>query len=207
MTLQTTTNQTIALAGIAQSCALVHQLATTGKVDPIAFEASIGSVLKIDAANVPAVYGDMRGLQLGLTELERQLGGRLMQTPEQSRYAAQLIYLQKQLAGHGDLLNSIRTGIARAQTQAEQFGVAHANVLANLADIYHGTISTLQPRIMVMGDQQYLGNQSIVNKIRALLLAGIRASLLWRQCGGHRWKLLLLRKKLQNEARQLLKQV
>jgi high frequency lysogenization protein len=60
---------------------------------------------------------------------------------------------------------------------------------------------------MVQGDQQYLGNQSTVNKIRALLLAGIRATLLWRQCGGSRWKLLFFRKKIQDEAKFLLTQI
>ncbi|MDD4914287.1 MAG: high frequency lysogenization protein HflD [Methylococcales bacterium] len=207
MSLINTTNQTIALAGIAQACALVHQLATTGKAEPCAFESSIGSVLKIDADSVPDVYGNVQGVKLGLQELDRQLGGKLLNSPEQTRYAAQLVYLQKQLSRRADMLKSIQTGIARAQAQAEQYGVLHPNVLANLADIYHGTISTLQPRIMVVGDQQFLSNQSTVNRIRALLLAGIRASLLWRQCGGSRWKLLIFRSKLQDEARYLLTQV
>jgi len=113
------------------------------------------------------------------------------------------VHLQKQLGQNREMLNTIRIGITKAQTQAEHFGVMHENVLANLADIYHSTISTLQPRIMINGDQQHLGNQTVVNKIRALLLAGIRASLLWRQCGGSRWHLILSRKKLQDEAKRL----
>lgn len=206
MSLKNLTNQTIALGGIAQACALVHQLATTGKTDTNAMEASIGSVLKIDADSVINVYGDLNGIKFGLQELDQQLAGKLLNSPEQARYAAQLVYLQKQLQKRTDMLQSIQTGIAKAQSQAEQFGVMHPNVLANLADIYHGTISTLQPRIMVVGDQQYLSNQSTVNRIRALLLAGIRASLLWRQCGGSRWKLLVFRSKLQAECRYLLTQ-
>lgn len=91
--------------------------------------------------------------------------------------------------------------------QAEHFGVLHENVLANLADVYHSTISTLQPRIMVQGDPQHLGNQGTVNKIRAVLLAGIRSAHLWRQCGGSRWKLLLARQKIRHEAQFLLTQI
>jgi high frequency lysogenization protein len=206
MSLKNLTNQTIALAGIAQACALVHQLATTGQTDTDAMTASIGSVLKIDADSVTDVYGNLNGIQFGLQELNQQLAGKLLNSPEQARYAAQLVYLQKQLSKRADMLQPIQIGIARAQAQAEQFGVLHPNVLANLADIYHNTISTLQPRIMVVGDQQYLSNQSTVNKIRALLLAGIRASMLWRQCGGSRWKLLVFRGKLQEETRFLLSQ-
>lgn len=207
MSLQNISNQTIALAGIAQACSLVQQLATTGTADSAALESSIASLLKIDADSALDVYGGLGGIQYGLLQLDQQLGGKVLTHPEQARYAAQLVYLQKQLTKRSEMLETIRTGIAKAQAQAEHFGVMHENVLANLADLYHGTISTVQPRIMVVGDQQYLGNQNTVNKIRALLLAGIRAALLWRQCGGSRWKLLLFRKKLQDEARFLLSQL
>lgn len=207
MSLISLSNQTIALAGIAQACSLVRQLATIGNADPDAMTASIGSVLKIDSDSVADVYGGLGGIKLGLEQLDLQLTSRVVANPEQARYAAQLVHLQKQLSQNRDMLNQIRTGITKAQNQAEHFGVMHENVLANLADVYHGTISTLQPRIMINGDPQHLGNQATVNKIRALLLAGIRASLLWRQCGGSRWHLLVSRKKLQAEAKRLLSQI
>ncbi|WP_445371269.1 high frequency lysogenization protein HflD [Methylomonas sp. HW2-6] len=207
MSLSTITNQTIALAGIAQACSLVQQLATTGACQSGALEASIGSLLKIDSDSVADVYGGLAGIRLGLEQLQTQLGSRASANPEQARYAAQLVYLQKRLAGKPDMLDSIRTGIGRAQAQAEHFGVLHENVLANLADVYHSTISTLQPRIMVQGDPQHLGNQGTVNKIRAVLLSGIRSAHLWRQCGGSRWKLLLARQKIRHEAEFLLTQI
>ena len=49
MSLNTLTNQTITLAGVVQACRLVHQLATLGQADPIALEASLNSLLKIDS--------------------------------------------------------------------------------------------------------------------------------------------------------------
>jgi high frequency lysogenization protein len=207
MSLNTLSNQTIALAGIAQACSLVHQLAGTGNCQNAAFEASITSLLKIDADSVVDVYGGLLGVRHGLEQLTTQLGSRVLASPEQARYAAQIVYLQKQLTNKPDMQKTIQAGVSKAQAQADHFGVLHENVLANLADVYHSTISTMQPRIMVQGDQQYLGNQSTVNKIRALLLAGIRATLLWRQCGGSRWKLLFFRKKIQDEAKFLLSQI
>ncbi len=207
MSLNTLSNQTIALAGIAQACSLVQQLATSGSCPVPALEASIGSLLKIDSDSVADVYGGLAGIRHGLEQLQTQLGSRALANPEQARYAAQLVYLQKRLAAKPAMLESIRTGIGRAQAQAEHFGVLHENVLANLADVYHSTISTLQPRIMVQGDPQYLGNQGTVNKIRAVLLAGIRSAHLWRQCGGSRWKLLLARQKIRHEAEFLLTQI
>ena len=207
MSLNTLSNQTIALAGIAQACSLVHQLAGTGTCPITALEASIASLLKIDADSVVDVYGGLIGVEHGLQQLTTQLGSRVLASPEQARYAAQIVYLQKQLIKQPDMQKTIQAGVSKAQAQAEHFGILHENVLANLADVYHSTISTMQPRIMVQGDQQYLGNQSTVNKIRALLLAGIRATLLWRQCGGSRWKLLFFRKKIQDEAKFLLTQI
>lgn len=207
MQLNTITNQTIALAGIAQAAALVQQLATTGIADPIAMEASIGSVLKIDSDNVIDVYGSLNGIELGLKQLSGQMTGYKIADPEQARYCASLVFLENQLSGRKDLLKSIQTGITKAQAQSEYFGLLHENVLANLGEIYQGTISTLQPRIMVNGEQAYLSRPDIANKIRACLLAGIRSVILWKQCGGARWKFLFFRKKIQAELKNLLKQV
>ncbi len=207
MQLNTITNQTIALAGIAQSAALVHQLATTGTADNAALETSIGSVLKIDTDSVIDVYGDLAGIKLGLEQLNSQMTGYKITYPEQARYCASLVFLENQLSDRKDLLKIIQIGIAKAQAQSEHFGLLHENVLANLGDIYSNTLSTLQPRIMVNGDSDFLSRPDTANKIRACLLAGIRSAMLWRQCGGKRWKFLLYRKKIQAELQLLLKQV
>ena len=207
MQLNTITNQTIALAGIAQSAALVHQLAITGAADASAMEASIGSVLKIDSDSVIDVYGSLAGLKLGLEQLNAQMTGYKITYPEQARYSASLVFLENQLSTRKDLLNTIQIGITKAQAQSEHFGLLHENVLANLGDIYANTLSTLQPRIMVNGEADYLSRPDIANKIRACLLAGIRSAMLWRQCGGTRWKFLFYRKKIQAELQELLKRV
>ena len=204
MQLNTITNQAIALAGIAQATYLVKELATKGTADQEDIEASIGSILKIDADSVEDVYGSLAGVKTGLRQLNQQLSNTRIHNPECARYSASIVFLEKQLAGKPDMLKTIHTGIERAQAQSESFGPLHENVLANLGDIYHSTISTLQPRIMINGEQVYLSNPETVNKIRSLLLAGIRSALLWRQCGGSRWKFLFYRRKLQEETERLL---
>ena len=208
MQLNTITNQTIALAGIAQAAALVQQLATTGTCDPAAMETSIASILKIDSDSVIDIYGgSLAGIKLGLTQLNVQMNGFKIVNPEQARYSASLVFLENQLSGRKDLLKSIQTGVTKAQAQSEHFGLLHENVLANLGDVYQSTISTLQPRIMVNGEEKHLSRPDIANKIRACLLAGIRSAILWKQCGGARWKFLFFRKKIQAELQILLKQV
>ncbi len=206
MSLNTLTNQTIALAGISQACFLVQQLANTGTADNTAIETSISSILKIDSDSVLDIYTDLEHIKPGLEQLQLQLTGRSIANPEQARYAASLVFLERQLSNRPEMLEKIRTGIERAQAQAEAYGILHENVLANLGDLYHSTISNLQPRIMVNGKEEYLAQNDVVNKIRALLLSGIRSALLWKQCGGARWKFLFFRKKLQDEIKFLLSQ-
>ncbi|MEI6069199.1 MAG: high frequency lysogenization protein HflD [Methylococcaceae bacterium] len=207
MQLNTITHQTIALAGIAQAAALVQQLATKGTADPVAFETSIASILKIDSDSVIDVYGSLAGLKLGLVQLNIQMTGFKVVNPEQARYSASLVFIENQLSSRQDLLQTIQIGVSKAQAQSEHFGLLHENVLANLGEVYQNTISTLQPRIMVNGEQEYLSRPEIANKIRACLLAGVRSAILWRQCGGTRWKFLFYRKKIQAELQVLLKQV
>ena len=207
MPLNTITNQTIALAGIAQAAALVQQLATTGSANTSAIESSISSLFVSDEHGVENVFGGLAGLKLGLEQLNSQMSGFKIANPEQARYAASLVFLENQLNKQPAMLKTIFTGIERAQAQTEHFGLLHENVLANLGDIYHTTISTLQPRIMINGEQEYLSKPDIVNKIRACLLAGIRSVKLWKQCGGTRWKFLFFRKKIQTELKNLLQQL
>lgn len=207
MELKTLSNQTIALAGIAQVAVLVQQLATTGSCDQEAMEASIGSVLKIDSDSVAEIYGGLSGLRLGFEQLNGQINGEKAPNPDQARYAAAMVFLERKLSERKDFLSTIQAGILKAQVQTEQFGPAHENVLANLGDLYQGTISTLQLRIMVNGEQGFLSSHAIACKIRALLLAGIRSVMLWRQCGGSRWKFIFYRKRIQAELQDLIKQI
>lgn len=207
MSNKTITNQTIALAGIAQVCALVNQLAVKGTVEEQPFEISIASILKIDAESVTDVFGGLAGVSFGLQQLEMQLTGKTIANPQEARYAASLVYLEKQLSERLDMINAIQSGVEKAANQAEHFGLLHENVLAGLSELYHTTISTIPPRIMINGEPTYLSNLTIIHKIRSLLLAGIRSTMLWRQCGGTRWKFLLYRKKIQEEVKFLQAQL
>jgi len=123
---------------------------------------------------------------------------------EISRYALELLVLERKLSRHPEFLKSIRAGIQTTAAKLNHFPLTHDNIIASLAEIYSSTISTLAPRIMVKGEPTHLTNPGNANRIRALLLAGIRAAILWRQSGGGRLTLLFRRKALQLEAQRLL---
>ncbi len=204
--LHTTRNQAIALAGLAQAVHLVQQIAKRGQVDQQAMVTCIGSTLKIDADSVEDVFGGLSGLKDGLLKLKQQLGGRESIDPEHARYSAMLVFLESKLEKRPDVQQEIREEVERAAGLAQRVGVIDEAVLKILAEAYHRNISPLGPKIIVSGERTYLIDPDNAHKIRALLLAGIRSVVLWRQCGGARWKFLLNRRRLQQETQALLDQ-
>ncbi|RLA21575.1 MAG: lysogenization regulator HflD, partial [Gammaproteobacteria bacterium] len=198
MTVISIKNQTIALAALHQAAALVQEVATRGTADQDQLATCVGSILKIDSDSAISIYGSTDNLHLGLEKLEQQLSGRNNLDPMLMRYTTALIYLEAALSKLPDMQKTITAGIEKTISQTEMFPLLHENVIASLGDIYENTISTLQPRVIVNGEEVYLTTPHNKNKIRALLLSGIRAALLWRQCGGSRWKIIFQRKKITN---------
>ena len=193
----------IALAGVLQSCALVRGLATDGRADAAATESSLASVFRIDSDSASDVFGGLGGVRLGLEVLIANLDG-----PQRDAAIAQLgigvLRLERKLARRQPLLGRLREGIDAIQRQVEHLGVTHASVQARLAELYAETLSRLTPRIVVHGNPLQLSDPRRVEQIRALLLAGVRAAVLWRQVGGNQWRLLLHRREYAMLARGLL---
>ncbi len=197
-------DRTLALAGLFQSSSLVAQVAREGDAETAAYEASINSIYAIDAKSTEDVYGGVRGLGHGLQVLRRNLGpDTRSRDPEVLRYVISLMHLERKLIRNPSMLKSIREGIQEANAQATHFAPTHPNVIARLADLYTNTISTLGPRIMVRGEPSLLHDPQNANRIRALLLSGIRAAVLWRQLGGSRIWLLFARQRILRTAAEL----
>lgn len=207
MSFKTTTYQAIALAGITQATHLVHQLATTGSANEKALHACLNSLIILDAENPVDIYGGLEGVELGLVQLNTQLSSTRVNNPQEARYAASLVFLEDKFANEVEMQAQVTKKIEIARKQSEHFGVDHENVIANFADIYHTTISNISPRVMINGEQSFLSSVDIINKIRALLLAGIRSAMLWKHCGGSRWRFLFFRRKIQREVQFLLAEI
>jgi high frequency lysogenization protein len=187
-------DQVLALASIFQAAALVQEVARTGTADIEAFATSLYSVLQLNAESTESVFGQWEGLQRGLQVFCQQIQRRIQPTDREiTHYVISLLFLERKLLKRPDLLDLIQKGIQSARAQAAFFSPTHENVIAKLADLYSCTLSTLKPRILVKGEPRHLQNRENVNKIRALLLAGVRGAVLWRQLGGTRWRLLLWR--------------
>ncbi len=160
----------------------------------------------MDAANVETVYGNVSKLGFGRKVLLSQLEeiDNKKRDMELTKYAITLMVLERKLAKQRGMLDKIAKGIERTRTQLQHYSLTHENIIASLAGIYSDTISTLRPKIMVNGEHVHLSNPDNANKIRALLLAAIRAAVLWRQCGGNRWQILFKRNAILKAARGMM---
>lgn len=198
-------DKTLALAGVFQSAALVHQFANTGNMDIHDMSTCINSTLELNPLTTLSVYGKLENLRTGLHTLIQYLGEQPGQRDANvARYVISLLHLQRKLRKRRDLLDAVADGIQRARKQSEIFGLTHDNVIANLAGIYTETVSTIPPKIMVSGDSSILSNPDNANKIRAMLLSGIRSAVLWSQLGGKRWQILFSRRIFIEQAKHLL---
>jgi high frequency lysogenization protein len=196
----------LSLAGVIQATSLVDSLAKTGFAPNNDIETSIRTLFQRQPASTLAVYGNLPALLRGLETLQQLLDNH--RNPQQAdilRYSLGVLYLQKKLSRHPNMLGTIASRLDKADQQLELFGPTHDNLMANLAEIYSSTLSTFDFRIQVSGDTQQLQQTRIANQIRALLLAAIRSAMLWRQLGGRRWHLLVYRKALNQALSDLIK--
>lgn len=196
----------LAMAGIFQSAALVDQIARTGYIPNDEYRACINSLFEQNPDTTEAVYGGAENLKMGLGIMARLLDMHSSTDhPHTMRYVMSLLHLQSKLSRDQAKLSLIDVGLKQASRQQEHFqDGCHESVIANLAEIYTDTLSGYKFRIQVSGDANYLQQARVAQQIRALLFSGIRSSILWRQLGGSRLKILFQRKKLKKSAEQWL---
>ncbi len=201
------TDRTLALAGVFQAASLVDQIANKGMANNAIIENTLETLFKFDAASVEDVYGGVIGVQHGLKVMCDQFSAsRATRDINITRYVVSLLVLEKKLSANQAMLAQLREQLEAIENQLEFFSLGHDVLFTKLAEVYKTTISTLGPKIMVQGDHPYLSNEHNASKVRALLLAGIRSAVLWRQCGGNRWQILFGRKKMITECQRVLQQ-
>lgn len=202
-------SRSIAFAAICQAAYLVDKIATKGLCpDAVAFDASLRSIMRTEGDSPLEIFGGNESLAVGfksmLEQLQNASNTRNMQV---TRYIIGMIALEKKLSSNGATLNLLGERINQVKRQLNHFEIDDSSVLSNLDSIYRDIISTLGPKIQVNGEPSCLQQQQTQHKIRALLLAGVRAAVLWRQIGGQRRQLVFSRKAMINQAKQNLHRV
>ncbi|MBU5379544.1 MAG: high frequency lysogenization protein HflD [Pantoea sp.] len=198
---------TLALAGICQAAHLVQQLAHQGQCQPDALNVSLRSVIDLNPGSTLAVFGnDEANLRLGLETLMAVLNSSSRQGmgAELTRYTLSLMVLERKLSGNKSALDTLAQRIGQLDRQLAHYELGSETITSAMAAIYVDVVSPLGPRIQVTGSPAVLQNPLLQSKVRATLLAGIRAAVLWQQVGGGRFQLMLSRQRLLREAKTIL---
>ncbi len=200
----TNDDRVTALAGIYQAAKLAHELANRGDCASAPFSATRDAVLNLEPPSVEDVFGGTCGVALGLRTVSAYLDKASQQQIEVSRYVVSLMHLGDRLRRNRGAMNALGEALSALSRRTQHFELGASVLNEQLADVYQTHISPLGPRIMVRGEPLHLRNASNAARVRAALLGGIRACVLWRQAGGGKWQLLLQRRKLVETARALL---
>jgi high frequency lysogenization protein len=197
--------QALALAGVFQAAELVRQAAQHGTWSGYAATASLESLFRLEAETVEGVYGGTDRLRLGLETLAGVLAGEERHA-ESLQYAVAMLQLQRKFTRNGSMMQEVGIALERIEheTAALEDPQREEQRAEAVAELYTHTVSTVTPRIVVTGNPRYLQTPRTVAWIRALLFSGLRSAVLWQQLGGGRFKLLFGRRKLLEEARELL---
>lgn len=199
-------SRTLALAGVFRAAALVTVLANEGTLSDDDLRISVESIFETSPNDVIQVYGSVQNISLGFQTMLNQLNkDSKHRDMDIARYVVSMLFLERRLIKNPTMLETLSTGIELATRQSEHFSTTHENVISNIADLYSRTISGLGPRIMVNGEQSLLETTAISNKIRTILLSGIRSAVLWQQLGGRRWHVIFNRGKYLTTAQKFLK--
>ncbi len=185
----------LALAGLAQALQQVRRVADTGQADAGVLSTALDSVFRIDAESPLAVYGGSSAVRPGLLLLRDYFGN---QNKDEAlpKLALAVLQIERRFVRDGAMAQQVHAGILATAPLAERLGSTHPDVLTALGKLYADTVSQLRPKVMVQGNPHYLGQADIVSEIRAVLLAGLRSAVLWRQMGGNLFEFLLSRRQM-----------
>ncbi|MBL4822511.1 MAG: high frequency lysogenization protein HflD [Colwellia sp.] len=209
-------DQTITFAAICQVAHLVQQVSRNALVNDTEFKILLNSIITTSPENTLAVYGgELANVKQGLELLINHLGDsssakdkeNKVKDPEFTRYIISLINLERRLAKQPKQLAQLGERIDATKRQLAHYEITSETLIASFASIYSDIISPLGARIQVTGEPNILKQTASQHKIRSLLLAGIRSTVLWRQVGGKRRTILFSRSKLVKTAKELLKQI
>jgi len=193
--------RTIALAGVIQACQQVQKLAREGRADQVDFDSSLQSILVLDAMNTPAVFGGVLGVRSGLQTLQAGLlKSPQMLDVELLRYVMAILNLQTQLYRDEQQFSAFATSVERLSAYSKE------ELVDACSEVYQEFISIMRPQIIVQGEQEHLQQQEVPPQIRTMLLAAMRAAVLWQQKGGGKFRLLWEQTRMKHAAKSLLSQ-
>lgn len=200
--------QTYLIGGLYQSAEMIHQIATTGKCSYEDFKHIIMALKISKFQSIEETFGSTAHLHSGLrackTYYSMQPSHDTAATIQINRYFAELFKLASYLRKNPNLLTKIGDKVAESTPDFAELDENIEQLIRHFATMYSEIISPNAPRILIRGTENHLKIEFNAQKVRTLLLAGLRIVLLWRECGGKQWHLFIRRKKILETCHQLL---
>lgn len=193
--MRTQQEQLVCLGAVFTAALQADRLAHSGHVDDAVLTCLMQSLLVVEPPNSLALYGGQdRELLGGYRLLADLLQGERNIAQDAVRYALSLLMLERKLIKRNDLMLIISERLQLINTKVKHFGILNDNVVGACGELYEDTVSQCGKRIMVHGDPAILQRAGIPEKLRTLLLTGMRAAMQWQQVGGKRWHFFFRRK-------------
>jgi high frequency lysogenization protein len=188
-------NEVISLGAIYQASGEIKKIAWEGKINNKAIEPLIYSIYQTTSDEIEDVYINLKRLNTGLDFLRKQLvGDAFSRDAEVTRYFEAIRVLVANMDKKNEIISNLRDELSNHKQKVNEDNLhEHAEFLSNL---YLNTISKIDPRIIVNGDNKYLTDNKNASMIRALLLSAIRSYILWQQSGGTKFRIFLFKKKI-----------
>ena len=199
--------ESIALAALFQCCNQIQRIAKTGYYDDKAMICVIRALLVTDPNTVEDIYNPsdlLPGFRQIAECLEKGEEVKTPQTVETTKLALKLVALaisiEKSSRIYAKLSDEI-DGLKKAMgaegskfMEGDPNEVIGESTLHTFGALYTSLISPNFSKLLIYGEERFLSQTVNQDRIRSLLLAGIRAVILWRQLGGKRRFLFFRRK-------------
>ena len=188
-------NEVISLGAIYQASSEIKKIAWQGRINNKFIEPLIYSVYQTTSNEIEDIYINLKRLNTGLDFLRKQFVGDVFsRDAEVDRYFEAINILVKNMNKNTEIISNLRDELSNHKEDVTEENLHdHAEFLSNL---YLKTISKINPRIIVNGDNIHLTNNKNASMIRALLLSAIRSFILWQQSGGTKFRIFLFKKKM-----------
>ena len=188
-------SQTVALSAMCQSALMIQHVSKGTILDKDSLMCLFNGIIATDPQSVFDVYSSIETLADGAKLVQHQLSGNATKKDvEVTRYLAGIMSISKKLLKNPSALGGLKEKLDEVQRRLTHFELDDPSIIQNFADCYSEIISPLGQKIQVIGNPVLLKQTSVQHKVRALLLSGVRAAVLWRQMGGKRRDFIFNRK-------------
>ena len=205
-------SQTLAFAAICQASAIIQDWANFGTWDEDAAAVLIKSLASDSSDDVFNIYPETY-MKRGYYALVQSFSGPADSEPKNiqlAKYVITFINLERKISKSATAITRLRKRLEDNTIDArnQHLGVLDTILIENLSGIYKSEISdTGIYKFNIYGKKLMLQQPHIQHRIRAMILAAVKAVIHWRLSGGRRLNFIFKRGKMVECSNEKLKKI